>query len=102
VRLAGRVAQPAVADERGRAAAVEVERLGRAEGDERLGELLQGEAGVVVAAAVGGDGEQAAAARDRECRARVAAGGDVGVELPGAGGEALGVAVRGAREQTHR
>ena len=64
----------------------------RAERDQRLGQLAHREAGLVVGAAVAGDGEQPVAPRDAERGARVAAVGDVGVELAPAGREALGVA----------
>ena len=90
--LARLVAQPPAADERGRAAAVEVQRLDGAERDERLGQLAQREAGLVVGPAVAGDGEQPPVAREPERGARVAPGGDVGVELAGARREALRVA----------
>ena len=58
VILARDVAQPPGADQRGRAAAVEVERRAGAERDERLGELGQRETGLVVGAPVAGDGQQ--------------------------------------------
>ena len=75
----------------GRAAAVEVDRALRAQRDHHLGELGQREAAVDArAAAVTGDGHDDVV-RDPERRTGMPALRDVGVELPGAGREALAV-----------
>ena len=71
--------------------------LARAERDQHLGELLERQPGLGARAAVAHDGEQDAVAADPERGARMALGGDVGVELPGAGAEALEVRRRGRR-----
>ena len=77
--------------ERGRAAAVEVDRALGAELDHHLGQLEHREPGVDAGAApVAGDGDHVAGA-DPQRRARMAAVGDVGVELPRAAREALAV-----------
>jgi hypothetical protein len=74
-----------------RAAAVQVDPLTGAEGDQQLGELGELEAAVEAQApTVAADGQQLAAA-DPEPAARVAPDGDVGVELSRGGGEALAV-----------
>ena len=62
--------------------------MDRAEVGERLGQLVEREARLVVGAAVAGDREEPVAG-DRERGARVAPVGDVGVELVGGGAEAL-------------
>ena len=87
----GAVAEPASGDQRGGAASVEVDRAVR-EVDEDGGEFLEREARVGAGAAVAGDREELAV-RERERGARVAGGGDVGVELRGPGGEPLAVVV---------
>src|SRR5919204_1426356 len=92
VLFARGVAQPPAAHQRRRSAAIEVERDVRAERGQRRGELAQREAGLVVGAPVAGDGEHPPVGRQRQRGARVAAGGDVGVELALARREALVVA----------
>ncbi len=88
VLLARVVAQLAGVHERGRAAAVEVDRRLGAELDHRSGQLPERQPGVALGAPVAGHGERAMAA-DPQGGARVAAGRDVGVELVSSGGEAL-------------
>src|SRR5690349_18969715 len=88
----GAVEQVPAVDERRGAATVEVDRVTSTEGHEQPGELVEEQAGVHARAPpVAADREQLAVAH-AERAARVALGGDVGVELPGAGREALVVA----------
>ena len=63
-------------------AAVEVERVDRAEGDEGLGELLEREPGVLVAPAVRGDRDQPALVRSRAPGHRPAARTRTSVRAP--------------------
>ena len=84
------VAQPPSGDQRGRAAAVQVDRGVAAEAHEHARELLERQARLALGAAVAGDRDQAAG-REAKRRSRVAAVGDVGVELRLAGREALGI-----------
>ena len=78
-------------DERGRAAAVQVDRALRAELDHQLGELVHREPAVDGRASpVAGDGDERVP-RDTERGARVPSVRDVRVELPGAGREALAI-----------
>src|SRR5829696_4552427 len=72
VLLARPVDELAVADERGRAAAVEVERVARAEVDEQVRQLGERQAGVVGRPPVAGDREHVAL-RQRDRAARMAA-----------------------------
>src|SRR3954468_14724185 len=81
---------PAV-DERRGAAAVEVDRLTRAEREKEACQLAEVEAGVDAGpAAVAADREELVVA-DAERAAGIAPDRDVGVELPRAAGEALAV-----------
>ena len=84
------VAQPPAADERRRAAAVQIDRGVAAEAHEHARELLERQARLALRAAVARDRDQAAG-REAQRRPRVAAVGDVGVELRLAGREALGI-----------
>ena len=96
------VAQPAAAHQRGRAAAVEVERVSRAERRQQRGELLERQPRVVARAPVDRDREQPAVG-DAQRRARVAAVGYVRVELAAPARKPSGSASRpntGAPSQT--
>ena len=88
-RAARAVAQAAAADQRGRAAAVEVQRR-RAPSARSARPALRASCRRRGAAAVAGDREQPAVG-EAERGARVAAVGDVGVELGLAGAEALAI-----------
>jgi hypothetical protein len=78
-------------DERGRAAAVQVDAVLRAEPDEDVGKLRQRKPVIDPrAAAVAGDRDDVLG-RDAEGGAWIAPVGDVGVELAGARGETLAV-----------
>src|SRR3954452_23873001 len=102
VRVARAVVQPAARDERRRSAAREVDGGLPAHVGHQPGELAERQAGVANRATVGDHGDETIA-RDAERRARVAAVGDVAVELRGAGGEALRVArIRIARMRPAR
>jgi hypothetical protein len=102
VVLARDVAQPPRAHQGGGAAAVEVERRVRAEGDEGLGQLRQREAGLVVGAPVARDGQQPPARREPDRGPRVAPGRDVGVELAVPRREALDVAGHARHAVAHQ
>src|SRR4051794_14914027 len=97
VGVARPVVKRAAGDERSGGAAAEVDRaLGPKVGHE-LGQFAERQAGVADRAPVRDDREQAIAA-DADRRTRMAAGGDVAVELRAAGREALRI----ARERTGR
>jgi hypothetical protein len=81
------VEQVAAVDECARAAAVEADRVMGAEAGDQVGELGEGEAGVDAGAAAVADERGQVLVGDGERGARVAAGGDVGVELVGASAE---------------
>ena len=78
-------------DERGRAAAVQVHRHAAAELAHHAGELEHRQPGVGPAAAAVADEHDQVLLGDPDRGARVAAVGDVGVELRGPGGEALAI-----------
>ena len=78
-------------DECGRAAAVEVDRVVGAESGDQVSEFGEGQAGVDAGAAAVADERGQLLVGEGERGAWVAAGGDVGVELVGAGDEALRV-----------
>jgi len=79
--------------QRGRAAAVEVDRALGAQLDHHLGELEHRQSSVDVRAPPVARDRDERLARDAERSARVAPVADVRVELPGTGGEALSVVV---------
>ena len=88
--LAGAVAQAAGVHEGCRATAVEIERVGGAQREQRLGKLAECHPGVVARASVAGH-RQRVLTRDGQGGARIAPVGDVGIELMGGGGETLAV-----------
>ncbi len=88
--LAGPVAQASAVHEGRRAAAVEVQRVGGAQREQRPGELAERHSGVVARASVARD-RQHAVTRDRERGPWKAPVRDVGIKLMGRGGEPLPV-----------
>src|SRR3954453_13725489 len=74
---------------RRRAAPVEVHRVAAAEREHEVGELLERQPGVDARAAAVARDEVEVPVGDADRGARMAAVGDVGVELTGGGGEAL-------------
>src|ERR1700716_3348614 len=91
VRLARVVAEATGADERGRTAAVKVQRLACPKAGHRLRELVQRESCLVVRAALASECDQALSVRS-ERRSRMTPVGDVRVELVGRGRKSLFVA----------
>src|SRR2546423_14599790 len=82
--LTGAVAQAPVVHQRGGAAAIQVEPVGRAEADKRVGQLDKSHTGISASAPVTGHRQQPIT-RERERSARIAPDRDVGVELVGTG-----------------
>src|SRR5438477_9086712 len=89
--VVGVVEEVASVDQCGRAAAVEVDRVAGAEAGGEFGELGEGEARVDAGAAAVADERDQLFVGGGEGGAWVAASGDVGVELVGAGDESLGI-----------
>lgn len=84
------VAQPTLVDQRGGATTIEVQSRGDAEINERSRQLIKRHARVAPGSPVAGDGHESLII-ETERGPGVATPRDVGVELPGARGEAFGI-----------